>query len=298
MLKKIVINLTPPFIIKVFKKIKNIFSDRKKHKNIKNFQLHGWYAGFDSYEEIKKKCCGYSSGEIVNKCSQSLLKVKNGEAVYERDSVLFDKIQYSFPLLASLSAVASKSGNRLDLIDFGGSLGSSYFQNRKALSFLDYLRWSIVEQENFVTEGIKNFQDDVLKFYYTIEDCLKENKPNVIVLSSVLQYLENPYAFLEEIMKYNFENIIFDLTGFVEGGEDIPTLQIVPEIIYRADYACWFFNEEKFLRFFKDKYELVYDFDCSIGNDIEIYNYDKRAKYKGFYFAKKNAKIERIYENI
>ncbi len=290
MLKKIIINLTPPVFIKIIKKLKNIFNEGKKYKSIKNYYLHGWYAGFNKYEEIKKKCCGYSADEIINKCSQSLLKVKNGEAVYERDSVIFDKIQYSFPLLASLSAVASKSGNRLDLIDFGGSLGSSYFQNRSALSFLNYLRWSIVAQENFVTEGIKNFQDDVLKFYYTIDDCLKENKPNVIVLSSVLQYLENPYSFLEEIMKYNFENIIFDLTGFVEGDDDIPTLQIVPEKIYKADYACWFFNEEKFLKFFENKYDLIFDFDCSIGRDFEIYNYNKRAKYKGFYFTKKRRK--------
>lgn len=287
LIKKILLNFTPPILIKLGKKLKKSVEGRKDRRSLRNYELCGWYAGFERYEDVQKVCSGYSSDEIIKKCSDSLLKVKNGEAVYERDSVLFDKIEYSFPLLASLLYVASNSLNRLDIVDFGGSLGSSYFQNRRMLSGLDYLRWSIVEQNNFVTEGIKNFQGDVLKFYYTIDDCLKENKPNVLVLSSVLQYLDNPYSFLEEILKYDFENLIFDLTGFVDGDEDVLTLQIVPEKIYKANYSCWFFNEEKFLDFFKDKYDMVLDFDSSIGRDIKIFNTNKRARYKGFLFRKK-----------
>ena len=38
---------------------------------------------------------GYDSQLILDKVLTSTLKVKNGEAAYERDSVLFDEIQYA-----------------------------------------------------------------------------------------------------------------------------------------------------------------------------------------------------------
>jgi putative methyltransferase (TIGR04325 family) len=38
-------------------------------------------------------------------------------------------------------------------LDFGGSLGSSYFQNKKFLDALRLVEWNVVEQENFVATG-------------------------------------------------------------------------------------------------------------------------------------------------
>ena len=58
-------------------------------------------------------------------------KVKNGEAVYERDSVLFDEIQYSWGLLAGLEKAALEHDGKLCVLDFGGSLGSTYYQNKQ-----------------------------------------------------------------------------------------------------------------------------------------------------------------------
>ena len=62
--------------------------------------------------------------------NRALIKVKNGDAVFERDSVIFDKIHYSFPLLSALSLTALNHNSTLNVLDFGGSLGSAYFQNK------------------------------------------------------------------------------------------------------------------------------------------------------------------------
>ncbi len=66
-------------------------------------------------------------------CNQSLLKVKRGEAVYERDSIVLEKFQYSWPLTSGLLYAATMSNSKLNVLDFGGSLGSSYYQNRNYL---------------------------------------------------------------------------------------------------------------------------------------------------------------------
>jgi putative methyltransferase (TIGR04325 family) len=241
----------------------------------------GFFGDYKCWDDARKTCGGYDSDVILNKVKNSLLKVKDGEAVYERDSVLFDKIQYSWPLLAGLLWVVSCQGNRLNLIDFGGSLGSSYYQNKKFLSHLVELKWSIVEQKKFIECGKQHFEDEHLKFYYTVDDCLKEQRANTILLSSVIQYLEKPYDLLRNVKRKGFKYIIFDRTAFTDKGDDRITIQKVPPEIYPASYPAWFFNQEKFLHFFSGEYELIADFESDDRANIP-------SVYKGYIFKLRN----------
>jgi putative methyltransferase (TIGR04325 family) len=210
----------------------------------------GSFRDCTTWEEARKASTGYDTDLILNKVRDSLLKVKSGEAVYERDSVLFDEIQYSWPLLAGLLWIATQKGNRLSLVDFGGSLGSTYYQNRKFLAHLKELRWSIVEQKRFVECGKREFETEHLKFYEDLDKCFRENRPDAILFSSSLQYLEKPYAVLEKIKSLGFEFILFDRTPLLDKGGDRITVQKVPPAIYEASYPAWFFNRGKFLDFF------------------------------------------------
>jgi putative methyltransferase (TIGR04325 family) len=119
-------------------------------------------------------------------------------------------------------------GNSLNLIDFEGSLGSSYFQNRKFLMQLKELKWNIVEQKKMVECGRKYFENEYLKFY-----CIKEQNPDAIVLSSVIQYIEKPYSLIGKIINYKFDFIIIDRTPFIEGDKDRLTVQKVSPKIYK-----------------------------------------------------------------
>jgi putative methyltransferase (TIGR04325 family) len=219
------------------------------------FQLTGDYA---SWDQARSASTGYDADVILEKTKTALLKVKNGEAVYERDSVLFDQIQYSWPLLAGLMWAAARSNGRLNVLDFGGSLGSTYFQNRAFLKGLRELQWNIVEQTHYVEVGRTDFQDDVLRFYSTIDECVAENQPNVVVLSSVLQYIENPYVLLMNLSCYN---IIIDRTPFWDGSKDRLCVQHVPPNIYPASYPCWIFSRPEFLsRLRKQGYKTIVEF--------------------------------------
>jgi len=157
--------------------------------------FYGWRGNYKNWSEAKSRSTGYDQDLILEKVKASLLKVKNGEAICERDSVIFDKIEYSFPLLTSLLWIANVKGNKLNLIDFGGSLGSSYFQNKLFLNNVD-LTWNIVEQEKFVICGQEHFENNQLHFYKSIEDCIENTKPDVLLCSSVLQYIESPYTLI------------------------------------------------------------------------------------------------------
>ncbi len=247
------------------------------HK-IRNTSRYGWHGDYASWQDAQSKSTGYNASIILSKVYAATLKVKNGEAVYERDSVIFDKIEYSWQLLAGLMYAAAKNHGKLHVLDFGGSLGSSYYQNKKFLDGLESVKWSIVEQQGFVNCGKENFTDETVHFYGTVDECLQHQIPNVLILSSVLQYIEKPYELLEELLEYKFDTIIVDRTPFSQNNKDTITLQTVPPQIYSASYPCWLFNEQKFINKFSD-YKLLESFDALDG----ITN---KYSFKGFIFGK------------
>ena len=93
MIKNFIKNITPPFILKLAK--------RKPR--------YGFLGNYKTWQEAQADSKGYDDKKILEKVKNSLLKVKNGEVVYERDSVIFDKIQYSWPVLSSLLWIASQN---------------------------------------------------------------------------------------------------------------------------------------------------------------------------------------------
>ena len=89
----------------------------------------GWKGAFDSWEAAQLRSNGYNADNILQKVLAASLRVKEGEALFERDSVLFYEKKYSWELLATLMWIAAQHGETLNIIDFGGSLGSTYYQN-------------------------------------------------------------------------------------------------------------------------------------------------------------------------
>jgi len=212
-------------------------------------RFEGDYA---TWEEAAAQCTGYDAESILAKVLDATLKVKRGEAVYERDSVLFDEIDYAWPITAGLMWAAAQSGGRLDVLDFGGALGSSYFQNRAFLAGLPQVRWSVVEQAHYVEAGRQHIQDETLKFYASIDDCLAENKPNVVLLSSVLQYLPSIADVVQKIELSGISMLIIDRTPFNDENNNKICIQIVPELIYKASYPMRIFSYDFFNRILGD----------------------------------------------
>jgi putative methyltransferase (TIGR04325 family) len=251
-LKDLLKLVTPPVLIHLAKRLRgNRLTD-----------AYGLSGDYRSWGEALAASTGYDSELILEKTRLSLLKVKKGEAVYERDSVLFDEIEYAWPLLAGLMWAAARNGGTLNVLDFGGSLGSTYFQNRDFLSVLSRVRWNIVEQPRHVEVGKACFEDDRLNFYTDIAECLGETQPNIVLLSSVLQYLEHPYTLLEQIMGLPCDCFIIDRTPFWTGPTDRLCVQNVPPSIYPANYPSWIFSSPHFHAYIdKASYQIVAKFD-------------------------------------
>lgn len=243
MLKSLARNWLPPVVIHWIRKIRN-----------DGMRFEGDFA---AWEEANVLCTGYDSEVILAKVLAATLEVKRGEAAFERDSVRFDVIEYAWPLLAGLMWAAARSGGRLNVLDFGGALGSSYFQNRKFLQSLPDMHWNVVEQPHYVEAGRKHIQDERLRFYNTLEECLSENQPNVILLSSVLQYLESPDILIDKLNKISAMCLVVDRTPFSKYEEDKLVVQKVPGAIYAASYPMWIFSNSRFEKLLEENWSVV-----------------------------------------
>lgn len=236
--------------------------NRRKFKavcTVNNLWLSGPHSDWATCQTLST---GYDQGAILDRVKAATLKVKQGYAAFERDSVNFNRIEYSWPVLAGLFMAASQSGNSLRVLDFGGSLGSSYFQNRDALRHLPDIRWGVVEQAQFVRCGEECIADDVLTFHDSITLCDQAIAPNVALVSSVLQYLPDPWSILAELNKSSIAVLIIDRTPFTNAMQDQFLVQHVPESIYKASYPIRVFSRRQFEIQMSSNWQLLSEFDA------------------------------------
>jgi len=250
-LKDMLRRVTPPVFVQIARWV-------RAHRPAGDLGLSGDYRRWD---EAMARCTGYDCRIILERTIAALTKVKYGEAAYERDSVLFDEIEYSWPMLAGLLWVAAQSGGTLNVLDFGGSLGSSYFQNRAILSRIRAVRWNVIEQSSHVMAGKERFEDDILRFYPDIAACVADTQPNVVLFSSVLQYLERPFAVLDQIKDLSCNHFVIDRTPFWDGPKDRLCVQTVPSSIYPASYPSWIFSRQRFHVYLVEGWRIMAEFD-------------------------------------
>ena len=238
-------------------------------RRVRRLRGQGIYFGdYASWAEARAKSAGYDDDSILEKTIAATRAVREGRAAWERDSVLFSEPACNAPVLAALRR-AAVDGRGLNLVDFGGALGSTWWQHRPWLAGLGQVRWSVVEQPRWVEAGRREFTTDSLRFYSTLDECCAAERPTVILLSSVLPYLEHPHELLAEIRRRDFRHVIIDRTGFTPRGRDRLTVQRVPEAIYSASYPCWFFDRTELLRPFAPAWRVVDEWLTADEADID-----------------------------
>jgi putative methyltransferase (TIGR04325 family) len=264
-------SLLPPVFLSGLRRLRNLYSKGDAIRFV---------GDYSTWAQAEQASTGYAATNILERTRCAMLKVKKGEVAYARDSVVFDQVSYPFPVLAGLLRARSAEGSRLSVLDFGGSLGTTYFQCRDFLSPTGPFRWNVVEQPEHAKCGREEFADEQLQFYTSIEECLTHEQPNVLLLSGVIQCLPEPYRFLADALGRGFPHIIVDRTAFFCGDRDLLTVQHVPEWIYQATYPAWFLCEKRFLQSFRERYRLVASFPASDAIDPE----KGSAQWKGFLF--------------
>lgn len=265
---RIIKEFLPPIFIILLKKILT-----KKYM---------YFVGYKTWEQAEEASNGYDADNIIEKVKYSSKLVFEGKAIFERDSKIFNNIEYSYPLLASLLFVASNCKS-LRVIDFGGALGTTFQQNRKYLLKLkNCLEWRIVEQQKFVSIGNKEFTNKYLSFYNTIEEATK-NGVDVVIFCGSICYVPNAYHYLQAAIDTKAPYIIFDRTPITMKSLDTFVVQHVPSNIYKATLPLRIFSYNMLVEQFKSTHNLLEEWLC----DLQLVNQKEHEKFMGFIFEKK-----------
>lgn len=224
---------------------------------------------------------GYAESNILERVAAAQHAVMSGQACYERDGVLFQTPSYEFPLISVIQRAALENGGAVTVLDYGGSLGTTYRRNRPALDGITRLNWQVAEQSHFVERGQQDFSNDELNFVSDIQRC---DKPDVVLLCGVLHVLEAPYPVLEELAGLAPAYLVLDRTAFTRSGAEAVMLQKVPAKIYEAQYPSWVLSWDKVSATLDPEYELV----CQIPTlEDDVGHGNLIADYRGGIFRRR-----------
>lgn len=205
---------------------------------------------------------------------------RDGENSFERDGIVVGRLEPPFPLIAALlNAALSRGDGSLYVLDVGGSLGSSLKQCRPFLANLGKLCWSIVEQADFVEHGKRHLEDQQLRFFSTMEEAVRNQPPDVVLLSGVLQYLEDPLRVAAKVADLGATSIVIDRVPIVGLRQNRIAIQRVPKRLGKSAYPLWLFNRDSLLAPFAAKYTVISEHSAVDG--AMSYGW-RRIDFRGF----------------
>jgi putative methyltransferase (TIGR04325 family) len=219
----------------------------------------------DDWALALQRSSGYDAEQILERVLAATREVVAGRAAFERDSVLFHDPELPMHLLAPLLRCALQAGGMLEVVDFGGSLGSTYRQCRAFLEPVAQLRWHIIEQAHFVASGRAEFASPELHFHRSLAELGTLETPPLVLASAVLHYLEDPRRVLDGLMALPCRMLIIDRTPLSDLAEHQLCIQKVPRRIYPASYPCWIFSRRRLLDQFDPSWRLLGEFPALDG---------------------------------
>jgi putative methyltransferase (TIGR04325 family) len=257
-LKRAAKSLSPPILLDLARKLKPDYSARE------------FEGPFASWKEAEARSDGWDSPEITAKTLEVSLKVRDGIAAFQQDTIVYDKIDYSATILAFLLLALSRHPDNLSIVDFGGSLGTNYFQNRKILERLsvESLTWNIVERPDIVKLGNQHFAGSTLRFFAGLDEAIESlgGRADSFLFSGSLQYVEEPFSLLDEAIDSGARVVAFDRLLVSAAHRHAVFIQRPdPGEYYRATYPAWRFSRDLFVREIASKgFSLVEHFPLDV----------------------------------
>lgn len=179
--------------------------------------------------------------------------------------MLFNDSVYPFAVVSALLRAASLNQNRLEVVDFGGSLGSTYHQCRAFLDCVETVDWRVVEQPAFADIGRRTFTNAELTFVSDLAELPRISDGGIVLACSVLQYMEVPSLMLARLGELPVRHLVIDRTPMSDSVADRLCVQYVPKSIYRASYPCWILSRSRLLALVSANWRLISDYGCVEG---------------------------------
>lgn len=202
-----------------------------------------------SWEEAQAHVDGWEAPDVTKRALEAARKVRDGKAAFERDRIVYDKIIYSPTILACLFLAADRY-ETLDVVDFGGGLGSNYYQHRHLLRALHKpVRWCVIERPSFVRLGSEEFQTEELCFSDDIRAAVHARA--TVLFTASLQYIAEPFATLASAITADI--VALDRVPLSPNDNHAVYVQRHPPELSTSTRAVWCFSRDGMMRWFDER---------------------------------------------
>lgn len=217
------------------------------------FRKRQFQGNFKTWSDAKNASKGYETDDILKRAIHCRDLVLSGKAKYEQDLRVYHTDPFKPESLSALLWIY-KEESKLNVLDFGGSFGTSFYIHNRFLENL-YMKWNVVEQEKYVKYAKEHYETGQLKFHYSINEC---KDINVVYLSGVLAYLEYPYDVVNQLVELKPKYIILDRNHTLDNPDEKTrlTIQVTNKMTIPTSYPCWLFNEKDIINAFNG-YEII-----------------------------------------
>lgn len=247
-------------------------------KRLRDWGPYGYCGRYDEWAAAAAASIGYGSGVELDRTRRATAQVRARGAMFQQDGVAFsDMPDQAYRVALALVLAALERGGELTVLDFGGALAGAYYAFRPFLSSCRRLTWHVVEQPLYCEWGRREFADPGLTFFERVGAAIADRRPDVVLCSSVLQFLEQPFAVIDELLGAGAGYLIIDRTPFATSGVRELTVQRMPPTLYRASYPSWLFSEDELHQAIGNRYRVFLKWELPSA-------FTARARFLGFVF--------------
>ena len=207
----------------------------------------GFTGPYNSWDSATRACSGYESVDVIERYEREAASL----SYVEKASMCGEPIdQRSIRVAAAILAAAAVQGNDssqgMRVLDFGGAVGKHMLEMRRVPG-VRIAEWVVVESAG-VADRLKRFSTDTISWTHaeSPDDLTLNGTFDIVLASSVLQYLPAPMSWLEALCTMT-SSLIIDRLPLLDVPTDVVMRQNARYNGRRVTYPAWFFGRRGFL---------------------------------------------------
>jgi len=243
-------------------------------KCLKQFLKNKKIKKYESYSKAFNECSfnAYQNEELCDVVAQKTLHTKKS---LENRCIQINNPNF-FLLTAIFKVILEEGTSKINIIDFGGGGGISFYEVMSFFKERMEMKWFIVETPQMVKCATAlNLHNKDLSFEIDIKDI--KSDIDLFFSSGALQYVEFPYSYVLEIIAKQPKYILFTRMMLNENDSDIISVQKsrlshngpgrLPEKYVDKDvsYPHTTISYKKFISILLKNYEIEWEFDDKSG---------------------------------
>ena len=179
---------------------------------------------YSSFNEAREDSNTYEDRDVINVVAQKTQILKDSIDHGQYDEITEHRMVQN---LFVLSYIFQQTP--MKVIELGGACGASFFSLNHFVPHY-FKTWTIVETTSMVKKAREKFENSTLNFVSidNFETDLSLKNGDILIAQGVLQYLDNPLQFFENIQRQDFKYIYISRTVV---GMDIKNPVITKQVV-------------------------------------------------------------------